>query len=334
MPTKKNAAHEKAIKLRTVFMGTSHFALPILEALIARQYNIIAVYTKPDQKIGRKEENGARPVADNPIRDCAKKHSIPLHQPSRLDDVAIETLRARKPDMIVVAAYGKIIPSAILGIPGFGTINIHPSLLPKFRGPSPIQNAILMGEKETGTTIMLMNDDVDTGDILAQKKFSINPNDTTGTLLPKAAIISAELLVATLPAWVAREITPHAQDEKKATLCQLIERSDGHLSWHAEAMEIYNRYRALMPWPGVFCFWRRKKDDSLVRIKLLSIAMRQDDAATPHAIGEVFLCEDKIGIQTIRGVIFPEEVHMEGKSPQTIDEFRNGYPDFIGSVLQ
>jgi len=334
MPTKKNIAHEKAIKLRTVFMGTSHFALPILEALIANQYNIVAIYTKSDQKIGRKREDATRAIADNPIRDCAKKHAIPLYQPLRFDDDVIETMRTMKPDLIIVAAYGKIIPSTVLALPGFGAINVHPSLLPKFRGPSPIQNALLMGDKETGTTIMLMNEDVDAGDILAQKKIPINPHDTTGTLMSKAARTSADLLLTTLPAWVARVITPKKQDERKATLCQLIERSDGHLSWHAEAQEIYNRYRALMPWPGVFSFWRRKSDDSLVRIKLCSITMQENDSPSAHTIGEVFLCGERVGIQTLDGIIFPEKIQMEGKGVQTIETFRNGCPDFVGSVLQ
>src|SRR6266702_4015926 len=170
----------KNIKLRVVFMGTSELSQTILQALIDSEYNLVGVFTKPDTKVGRKQE-----IVSPLVKQLAEKNNIPVFQPVKFKDEAIEALKTLKPDLVIVAAYGKIIPKAALEIPGFGCINVHVSLLPKYRGPSPVQNALLSGEKETGVTIMLMDQGVDTGDILAQEKIAIAQDDNTEILMEK-----------------------------------------------------------------------------------------------------------------------------------------------------
>lgn len=307
-------------------MGTSDFAKDILEALLNENYNIVAVYTKPDSKIGRKRE-----IFESPIKKLALERKIPVFQPQKFDDVAVSDFKNLRPDLVVVAAYGKILPKKVLETPGFGCINIHPSLLPKFRGPSPIQNALLLGEKETGTSVMLMDEGMDTGNILMQKSFPLDPIENAESLSRKLSTLSIETLLETIPLWIERKIEPMPQDDSKATLCQLIEREDGRIIWEQKAEDIYNRYRALYVWPGVFTFW--KKDNTVLRLKLPRISLQKNSPLTPHKTGEVFQIGEAIGIQTLKGVIILEEVQLEGKKPIKAKEFSNGYPDFIGSML-
>jgi len=318
--------NEKHIKLKTIFMGTSMFAQDIFNALLDEKYNIIAVFTKPDSKAGRKQE-----LLESPIKKIATKNKIPVFQPQKFDEQTLSELKNLKPDLIIVAAYGKILPKQAVDLPGFGCINVHPSLLPKFRGPSPIQNTILLGEKETGSTIMLMDEGMDSGDILAQEKIEIENEDNTLTLSEKLSKLSTRLLLQTIPPWVERKITPKKQDASKSTLCQLIERNDGEIIWNQDALDIYNKYRALYPWPGIFTFW--KNENSIQRIKLLKIQLQKINPEIHHEIGEVFEIGDSIGIQAIKGVIILEEVQLEGKKPVSAKEFSNGYSNFIGSIL-
>jgi len=308
-------------------MGTSEFAAEILEALIGIEYDIISVYTQPDKKVGRNQE-----LKKSAVKAAAEKGKIKIFQPVKFDAEEIEKLRDQKPDLIIVAAYGKIIPKSILEIPGFGALNIHGSFLPKYRGPSPVQNALLLGEKKTGTTIMLMDEGIDTGDILAQKEIDIYKEEAAPELLKRLAKISSELLIKTLPFWISRKIVPQKQDHAKATLCQLIEKTDGKIFWTDSAEDIYNRYRAFQPWPGIFTFWKGK--NGMRRIRLNKINLIKTDPETKHHIGEVFQFGEKIGVQTTLGVIILEEIQLEGKSSTKIGEFVNGYLDFLGSVLK
>lgn len=314
------------IALRTVFMGTSFFANTILEKLLAEKYNILGVYTKPDKKTGRKQT-----LKPGIVKETAQKNSLRTFQPQRFDKETIAELSSLRPDIIIVASYGKILPKAVLDMPGFGCINVHASLLPELRGPSPIQNALLQGKTETGVTIMLMDEGIDTGAILSQEKIAIDKDDSSGTLFPKIADLGAELLAKTLPAWINRQIEPAQQEKEKATLCQLIEREDGHIFWSHKAAEIHNRYRALTPWPGIFSFWRM--DGELLRLKLLKISLQKTDPLTRHEIGQVFELGDKIAVQAMEGAIVLETVQLEGKNPVSAKDFTNGYKDFIGSIL-
>ena len=314
-------------KVRVVFMGTPALSASLLQALVEKDYNIVGVVTKPDKPVGRKKE-----LSQSPVKTFAQDHNLPLLQPAKMDTEAIEAIRAWKPDLIVVAAYGKILPQTLLDIPGFGCINFHTSLLPLWRGASPIQNALLSGATETGVTIMLMDSGMDTGDILTQKSVPIEPSDTTPTLTNKLLTTGTELLLQTLPLWIERQITPTKQDDEQATLCQLIERADGQILWSDDAESISNRYRALYPWPGIFTYYKR--DDNLLRLKLLEISYQKQNAQLVHPLGTVFEIGEKIGVQTSSGIIFLETVQLEGKTPTAIREFLNGNEGFLGTLLQ
>ncbi len=315
------------IKLKTIFMGTSPFAADILSALVKNNYNIISVYTG-----GGKKNAGKKEVEKSAVKMIAEKNSLPIFEPEKLDEEAIQALQKQEPDIIIVAAYGKILPKKVLEIPGFGALNVHPSLLPKYRGPSPLQNAILEGEDVTGTTIMLMNEGVDTGDILFQEKVFIDSEESYPEILKRAADISAELLLKTLPLWVERKISPRAQDDSQATNCQLIERSDGKIIWTDSATAIYNRARAFNPWPGIFTYL--EKDGTNLRLKLHQISLLENMLTSKHKIGEVFRSDEAIGVMTGEGAIILEEVQLEGKSRVAVKDFVNGYPEFIGSILK
>ncbi|EKE19208.1 MAG: hypothetical protein ACD_9C00091G0002 [uncultured bacterium] len=317
----------KKIKLRVVFMGTSDLSESILKSLLENGYNVVGAFTKPDTKIGRKQEITA-PL----VKKIAQDYKIPVFQPARFNSEAVEELKKLRPDIIIVAAYGKIIPKEALEIPGFGCINVHVSLLPKYRGPSPIQNALLSGEKETGVTIMLMDEGVDTGDILVQKKMTIEPDDNTGSLMEKLAAFGAELLLETIPLWIQGKIEKKQQDHSQATNCQLIEREDGKIYWTHSAEAIYNRFRALTPWPGIFTYW--KDDSKITRLKLTSIAVQKINPLGKHKEGEVFELGSDVGVQTNEGVIILKEVQREGKKSISARDFVNGQKNFIGSILQ
>lgn len=314
-------------KARVVFMGTPAFAETILQSLIEAHYPIVAVYTQPDKPSGRDQE-----LIKSPVKILSEAQHIPVEQPSRLDDVAISSFEKYAPDIVIVAAYGKILPKAMLDIPRFGCLNIHASLLPRWRGASPIQNALLAGDTETGVTIMKMDAGMDTGDIIARENVSIASTDTTETLLPKLAHTGAELLLSILPDWLdgKNEATP--QDESSVTLCQLIDREDGKIFWSDEAESIFRRFRALQPWPGIFSFWRR--NGSLLRIKFHRISIQKQNPETKHELGQVFEIGDQIGVSTGNGVILLGEIQLEGKERTSIVEFVRGYPDFIGSILE
>lgn len=316
--------HSVTPKIRVVFMGTPDFSARLLELLAAHQYNIVGVLTKPDMSVGRKQE-----IVPSPVKQVALTLKCPVVQPRKFDETTIETVRSWKPDLIVVAAYGKILPSQILGLPGFGCLNVHYSLLPRWRGASPVQNTLMAGETETGVTIMLMDEGLDTGDILTQRKMSIAPEDTQETLLKRLSNISEELLLETIPRWVKREITPIAQDAAGVTLCQLIEREDGRIIWTDDAESIFNRYRALAPWPGIFAFW--KWDDGIIRLKLHRVSFQKQTPQNVNRIGQIFELGEKIGVQTGQGVIFLDEVQQEGKTRLPIAEFLLGNKAFIGS---
>lgn len=324
---KRGALRSDAPKIRAMFMGTSEFAASILSGLVEKKYNIVCVVTKPDKPAGREQE-----MKESPVKKQALAAALAVEQPRTFDQEMIEKVRALKPDLIIVAAYGRLLPKALLDIPGFGCVNVHASLLPRWRGASPIQNALLAGDTETGISLMLMDAGMDTGDILARKKVAITPEDTTESLLLRLTDVGRDFLLETLPLWIRRTIAPAPQENASATLCQLIEREDGHIIWTESAESIYNRYRALFPWPGIFSFW--KKDGGLLRLKLCRVSYQKQSPQTQHLIGQVFEVGEKVGIQTSEGVIFPEEVQLEGKTRLPIAEFLLGNKDIIGSLLQ
>lgn len=312
---------------RILFMGTSLFAKIILTALVENNYNIIAVYAQPDKKSGRKNK-----VEIGPVKKYCLKNNLTFYQPDKLNDEERLRIKELDPDLIVVAAYGKILSQDILDIPGFGNLNVHASLLPKYRGASPIQNALLAGDKKTGTTIMLMDKNIDTGDILAQAEIEIGDDDTTETLSQKLAKSGVEQVLNIIPPWINGNITPKKQDDHQSIPCQLIKRSDGHILWNERAADIYNKFRAFYPWPGVFSFWNKK--GTVLRLKLRNISLKIDNDNPQHSPGQVFSKDGGIFVQAASGLIALEEVQLEGKSPITIRDFINGHSDFIGSKLE
>lgn len=315
-------------KTKIIFFGTSDFAKDILKAIASEKYQILAVFTQPDKKVGRKQE-----IKIGPVKEFSDKQKIPVFQPKKLGEEMIRKVKELNPELIIVAAYGRIIPKEILEVPACKSINVHPSMLPEFRGPSPIQNAVLAGKKETGISIMMMDEKMDHGDILAQTKIKIDPNESTEDLMKKTAPLSAKLLLETIPGWMEGKIKPKRQDDSKATYCQLIEREDGHIFWNEEAIEIYNKFRAFYPWPGIFSVW--EKDRIIIRIKLVKIRVQKKDPEEKYEIGEVFkLNKVDIGVKTAKGVIIIDEIQLEGKNPAKIKEFLNGYSNFIGSKLK
>lgn len=319
--------HPNAPQIRVVFMGTPELSSLFLKSLIDSHYNIVGVVTQPDRPIGRSQTFEA-----SPVKKVAEEHSLPLLQPDRLDATALKQLELWKPDLIVVVAYGRILPESVLNLPGFGCINVHMSLLPRWRGASPIQNTLLSGDTETGVTIMLLDKGMDTGPLLAQRTLPIEPIDRSDTLTEKLTQLGQSTLLETIPLWVKRKIESKPQPAEGITLCQLIEREDGRIFWDLSAEEIYNRYRGLYPWPGIFTFWKRGEDD-MVRIKLHAIDYQKINPGNPRRIGEVFEIGEDLGVQTGSGVILIKTLQLEGKNPVTAAEFLRGNPHCIGTLL-
>ena len=309
-------------------MGTPGFAATILRGMLDIGYHVVAVYTKPEKPSGR-----GKNIVPSPVKMLAEERRIPVEQPVRFDEATLGKLREYEPDLILVAAYGKILPKAVLEMPGFGCVNVHASLLPKYRGASPIQNALLQGEKETGITLMRMDEGLDTGDIISQTTREITPDDTQETLLSKLADDGVSLTREVLPLFIEERLTPKPQDDSRATLCQLIEREDGRIFWNESAETIWNRYRGLDPLPGIFTFWE-EREGVFLRLKLTKISIQRTDPATRHALGEVFEIGEHIAIQTGKGLILLEEVQPEGKKPMPIRDFLNGRPALVGDTLR
>jgi methionyl-tRNA formyltransferase len=236
--------------MRIVFMGTPDFAVPTLAALLRSTHTVVGVVTQPDRPKGRGQE-----LSTSPIKQLALQHQLPILQPLKMKDPAfLEALAAWKPDLIVVAAFGRILPNIILDIPPRGCINVHASLLPKYRGAGPIQWSIIRGEQETGITTMRMDEGMDTGAILLQEKVPITPDDTAGILSSKLAEVGGRLLIDTLAQLEKDALVPRPQDHARATMAPLLKKEDGLLDWSMPAPELANRVRGLSPWPGVHTY--------------------------------------------------------------------------------
>lgn len=307
--------------LKIIFFGTPDFAAVILKALMKNGFNVVAVFTQPDKKIGRKQE-----AIFSPVKKLALGKKIKIFQPENLRDIGlIREIREIGADLIIVAAYGKILPKEILKIPRCGSVNVHASLLPKYRGASPVQGAILGGEKETGVTLMLINEKMDEGDVLMQEKIQVGENETAENLLGKLGKLGAKTLVGFVPDWISGEIKPQLQDETKATYCKPVRREDGKINWNESAEEIYRKYRAYQPWPGIFTSYDKKGRP--FRLKLISISAEQEASAGKKP-GEVVKYDQDVGVQTGKGLIILYKVQPEGKKIMSVSEFLCGNPRF------
>ena len=241
--------------MRIIFMGTPEFAVPALERLVAGGYEVAAVYTQPDKAAGR-----GRVVEEPPVKKAALQHNLTVLQPENFKSAETKRqLFELKPDAVVVAAFGQILPRSVLEIPAFGCINIHPSLLPKYRGVAPVPAAILNGDEYTGVSIMLMDKGIDTGPVLTAVHVPVLPQDTAETLMQKLAHTSAQLLLDTLPGWFRKEITPQPQNNAEASYTKMLTKEAGEIDWKLPAVQIWRQVRAYQPWPGSYTRWQGKQ---------------------------------------------------------------------------
>ena len=304
-------------------MGTPEFALPTLEAL-CQTYPVVGVVTQPDRRAGR-----GRRVTPPPVKDLALAEGIPVFQPESLKKMeSVEHLRAWSPDMMVVAAFGQLLPEDVLGIPPHGVLNIHPSLLPRWRGASPIQAALLAGDDVTGVTIMKMDAGLDTGPILAQREVKIKPRENAGELETRLAHLGAELLIEILPDYLNGEVDPRPQPEEDVTLSRRLPKKAAAIDWTTSAQELSHHVRAFAPAPGAFTFWEGR------RLKILVAQPLEATEAVPEGEpGQVFGWNEMPAVITGEGALVLSRLQMAGKRPMAGDAFLRGRKEIVGDVL-
>ena len=313
-----------------IFMGTAEFAVPSLEYLLLNQYQVMAVYTQPDKPAGR-----GRLLSPSPVKKVALTWNLPVEQPLRLREAqVINQIAGLHPDVIVVAAFGQILPQAVLDIPRYGCINIHPSLLPRWRGASPVAAAILAGDETTGVSIMLLDKGMDTGPVLATTEVPITAEDTTGSLTAQLARIAAPLLHEVLVRCLQSKLSPQPQDNTKATYSGQISKEEGEIDWHLSAIDIWRRVRAFQPWPGCYTKWRGRRLEIIEAVPLpvpeeTLLEPGQVVALTPTT-GEV---KAAFGVHTGGGLLGVIKMQLEGKRSMTTDEFLRGQRHLIGEIL-
>jgi methionyl-tRNA formyltransferase len=299
--------------IRIVFMGSPDFAVPTLQAL-ADHYPVVGVVTQPDKPAGR-----GQVLTPPPVKQLALQLNIPVIQPQRLKEPeAMAQLNAWQPDMIVVAAFGQILRSAVLEMPRFGCINVHASLLPRWRGAAPIQAAILAGDAQTGITIMRMDAGVDTGDILAQRVDPILPTDTAETLTARLAALGGIFLVETLPHILSGNLLPQPQNADEATYASMLKKSDGELDFSQPVVDLERRVRAMSPWPGAYTIWQGQ---------ILKIHRAHVDSASA-APGSLLRVGSLPAIAARDGVLALDEVQPAGKKPMPGEVFLRGARDW------
>ena len=307
---------------RIVFIGTPSFALPALKSLLEAPDKLVGVVTQPDRKKGR-----GRKAVISPVKELALQHGLNPLQPEQAKEESFRNaLKDLQPDLIVVAAYGQILPKSVLDIPRYGAVNVHASLLPKYRGAAPISWAILKGEKVTGVTTMAMDEGMDTGDILLQSEVTIAEEDTCQTLHDRLASLGARLLIETLDKMKKGHIQPLPQDPSKATYAPALKKEDGHIDWKKEAGEIDRQVRAFNPWPGAFT----RLDDRLLRIYRGAVRERPVTGKTGTV---VWVGSDFIEVEAGRDAYVIKEVQLEGRRIMSIREFLPGHPIPVGAVF-
>ncbi len=300
--------------MRIVFMGTPDFAVASLDALIKNPFlNVVAVYTQPDKYRGRKAQ-----LTYSPVKVKAMEFNIPVYTPVKIREPEnIEQLREIAPDIIVVAAFGQILPKEILELPKYGCVNVHASLLPKYRGASPIQRVILDGEPETGVTIMQMAQGLDTGDMLARVKTKILPTDTGESLHDRLAELSGPLLIRTLDAIEAGEVRPEPQNDAESCYAGMIRKEDGLLDFSQSAAALERAVRAYDPWPGTYTYINGLQL-SILRAKVLP----GNTVKTPGTVTSI--TNSGINIQTGDGILTVTELKLQGKKAMPVRDFLNG----------
>jgi methionyl-tRNA formyltransferase len=306
-----------------VFCGTPRFAVPTLEKLVEAGHSVPQVVTQPDRPRGRGME-----LSISPVKEAAVRLGLAITQPDKIKNN--EEFRAQlaslRPDAIIVVGYGRIIPQWMIDLPRFGNLNLHGSLLPKYRGAAPIQWAIAFGESVTGVTTMRIDAGLDTGDILMQREMSIGPDDTAETLGPRLAVIGAELMIETLRGLESGQLHATPQDHARATLAPILKKEDGRMDFTRPAAELYNRLRGFQPWPGAFTVFRGKT----LQVHRAQLALRGDQLAPGTITAEgarLFAgCGDNTALELV-------EIQLEGKRRMTAQEFINGYQPKPGDTL-
>ncbi len=316
--------------MRLIFIGTPAFAVPSLRALASSGHEIAAVVTQPDRPAGR----GRRP-SHSPVKLAALELELPVTQPESLrNPESVAALQDLAPDLIVAVAYGQILRPEVLNIPEHGVVNVHPSLLPLYRGASPIPAAILAGDKETGVTIMLMDEGMDSGPILAQARHPISPEDASASLTESLAELGSELLVRTTQDWLAGRITPEPQDSSRATFTRPLKKEDGAVDWSLPALDIWRRVRAYNPWPGaytgldgqlmhIWSAWPIDADSGALPGTVVALP----SGAPPEARAAAF------AVQTGDGLLAVREAQRAGHKRMPSPDLLRGMPELIGRHL-
>ncbi len=308
--------------MRIIFMGTPDFSVQTMEALLDAGHQIILAVTQPDRPRGRGNE-----VSFSPVKENALAHGIEVYQPERIRDPEhIKFLKSRAADIVVVVAYVQILPKEILDMTPYGCVNVHASLLPKYRGAAPIQWAVINGEHITGVTTMRMDEGLDTGDIILTEEVVLAPDETGGSLFDKLSSIGARLCVRTLAAIEDGTAVYTPQDDSQATKVGVIRKEMGHMDWSRPAVELERLIRGLDPWPGVYTEWNDKT------LKIWKAAVREEESGLdPGTAAEV--TKDSLSVQTGSGLLTLLEVQPEGKKRMSCDAFLRGYPIQAGNHL-
>ncbi len=310
--------------MKIVFMGTPDFSVPTLKALIASKHEVAAVVTQPDKPKGRGKE-----IHMSPVKECALKHNIPVYQPLRARDEAfVDEMRALHPDVMVVIAFGQILPKSLLDLPKYGCINIHASLLPKYRGAAPIQWAVINGDEETGITTMQMDVEMDTGDMLEKTVVRLNPDETGGSLFDRLSLLGGDLILSTLSKLEKGELIPQPQDHEKATYVTKISKSMGDIDWNMDAVSIERLVRGLNPWPSAFT----RLNGKMLKIweaKVLADPEKKTSCGTVISAGA-----EGLKVQTGQGILCITSLQIEGKKRMDTAAFLRGYTVEPGSVME
>lgn len=309
--------------MEIVYMGTPDFAVPALEKLIEAGHKIKAVVTQPDRQRGRGKE-----VLYSPVKECALKYDIPVLQPVKIKaPEAVEQLRAYRADIFVVAAFGQILSREILDMPRYGCVNIHASLLPRYRGAAPIQWAVINGEDKTGVTIMQMDEGLDTGDIITQKEVLIGQEETGESLFEKLSVIGADLLVETLEMIGRDEVTKRKQDPSLSTYARMLKKEDGRIDWSRTSKQIEQQIRGMNSWPSAYTIWNGKT------LKIWKAQWNQSVHA--HVPGTILSVEkESVAVACGEGVIRILELQLEGKKRMPVKDFLLGYHMEEGGRLE
>jgi len=308
--------------LKVLFLGTSAFACPALEILLASPHEIIGVVTQPDRPKGRGQK-----LSPPAIKSLALAKKIPIFQPEKLrHPSSVELIKSLAPELIAVVAYGQILPPSLLSFPPRGCVNVHGSLLPKYRGAAPIARAILAGEAQTGVTTILMDAGMDTGPVLLTQETEIAETDTLGTLQDRLSQMGGDLLLQTLEGLDQGAITPRPQDHSQASYAPKIEKEEGHINWHIPARQLFNLLRAFDPWPGAFTDWSGRS------LKLFLPAFL--DSESSEAPGTVVEASARgLRIATSQGYLLVQELQLENRPRMKVTEFLRGYRLLAGTVL-